>query len=135
MSKAVGNCYEEALELLLKYSDKDNIRLVHGYPRLTGGPDEGKQFGHAWVEFDETFKLTFPITVHLCVDRLNPEEALLKHLYYHVGQINPDECTSYTMKEALANLEQYNHAGPWDEKVSDALFKNKEPKREIHWKR
>ena len=117
-----GNCYEQTLELLVQNMGKQNVRVVHGYPRLLAGKHKGKKFGHAWLEFEETLELSFPITLRYCLDRLKPEEPLLQALYYHVGRIDASECTRYTAREALALIRTTGHSGPWHDKVKDALF-------------
>lgn len=83
--------------------------VVHGIP-LGRGPIDGVRFAHAWNE----------ITHNGCrwvydawTDVLMPAQ-----LYYLIGAIHYQ--IFYTFKEAVRLVVDTGHAGPWDDRVTQA---------------
>jgi len=101
-------CYKNAIDHMLM---NKGCTLVHAI--VTGqGPIEGIKYGHAWIEkggdaYDPNIELTMPAK-----------------LYRKIGQAkNIKEYTHAQMKE---QINQFNHYGPWDETISDAIHLDKE---------
>ena len=84
--------------------------LVHAM--VTGqGPIEGIRYGHAFTTF------TDPETgIEMVYDAVK-DLTLPAALYYHLGQINPDEMTKYTLDEMNEMIQSSGHWGPWEEKT------------------
>lgn len=98
-----GECYRLAFEFVENHPE---AVLVHGYPRLTGGPHQGQRYGHAWAEVGEG------LLVH---DPHYPDYLIPVATYYEVGQIDPAHCQRYTMAEARRMAVEHRQYGPWGE--------------------
>lgn len=109
-----GDCYRVAVDVLIALTPEDAFLrrsvdngavLVHGYPRLRSDFVDGyPRYGHAWVEVGD-----------VVIDRSNGcDTAIPRDLYYALGCIEESSCHRYTLREAVAKLEQYRHYGPWD---------------------
>jgi hypothetical protein len=97
-----GDCFVVAANLML---DDARLTLVHGQPTGTGGEAAGLVYWHAWCELDG-----------MVIDRSNGNDVTLPAvLYYAVGNIDPDACRYYSAYEALAEMHDYGHYGPWDD--------------------
>jgi len=111
-----GNCYEDSLMILIekKYDTEDETCvLCHGYPRLTRADDEfepGTKYGHAWLERGE-----------YAIDVLT-ESIIPKVLFYAFGCIDEAGVTRYLKTEALAEILDKSHYGPWAVEPADACF-------------
>lgn len=113
----LGCCYATCVELLLTNTfNYPDMKLVHGYPRLSAGPNKGKLFGHAWLEI-ELEGLTFAI------DPKYQRHPFNKDAYYMKGQIDEKFCTRYTVTEVIEYLDKKGHYGPWVDSCPEALFK------------
>jgi hypothetical protein len=95
----VGRCYEEAYRL----AQELGADLVHGFPRLTGGPFVGRLFGHAWTELNGR--------VMVILD--NSPAIVSRESYYAMGQIDEALCLRYSTEEARAAVVEHKHFGPW----------------------
>lgn len=123
-----GRCYELAF---LKMCGHDGplpspgVVIVHGYPRLTAGPDEGCLFGHAWLEWDEPLVLPGfmePVAlIRMCWDPV-AQISSPAAMYYSAGRIDPDQTTAYTLREASRAAVETESYGPWNAVPDDALF-------------
>ena len=113
-----GRCYELAFKEFTHPGDPPppGSVLVHGYPRLTKGPDKGSKFGHAWLETGRN-------GMTLCFD---PVAQILvpSDVYYAVGQIEEIECRRYSPSEARGMALEHDMYGPWEDIPIDALFGN-----------
>ena len=101
-----GNCFQAAYDYLIRHPD---TILVHGV--VTGqGAIKGVQYTHAWIEDGDTV-----------IDKTIPEEfsELPKMVYYSLGNIKITR--RYTYKEALQQVVETEHYGPWD-KVFDSYL-------------
>lgn len=103
--RAPGLCYKEAYEI----AQRLGAELVHGYPRLSGGPHKGRLYGHAWAELQ---RMVFTL-------QDGEERVFDRQIYYHVGQIDEALCRRYTPSEARERLLAEKHWGPWE--VPDGL--------------
>ena len=102
-----GDCYGCAGRHL--WSNPEHT-LVHAM--VTGqGPIEGIRYGHAFTTF------TDPETGMEMVYDAVKDLTLPAALYYHLGQINPDEMTKYTLDEMNEMIQSSGHWGPWEEKT------------------
>lgn len=112
---ARGNCYEYAATALLGFgragAEEDNDKLeafgeqlvlVHGYPTLSSGDQEGEQYGHAWIEIGG--RLVWDPVV---------DQFLPRDLYYWVGQVNEEECMLYPASVVDDRLDDEDTWGPW----------------------
>jgi hypothetical protein len=77
--------------------------LVHG---ITTVPADGTRHGHAWIELGDTV-----IDVSQSLER--PRFIGSKEEYYQLGQIQAQECIRYGVDEALRQVEEHGHSGPW----------------------
>lgn len=98
---ATGDCYQAAGRLMT--SLPDGHTLVHGMVNGQGAL-EGKRFGHAWVESDDTV-----------LDHSNGRKLEIpKAVYYALGRIEEDENKYYDRDEALKWILKAKHWGPWE---------------------
>lgn len=111
-----GRCYELAAQSLLDGEHPSSAELVHGYPRLQGGPHEGAKYGHAWIEFKHP-----TLGLPLVWDAVSTK-VFMRHTYYQAGDIDGRECVRYTLPLALVMIEHHEHYGPWEKVPSDASF-------------
>lgn len=100
-----GNCYEDCLHLLCEHP---TWILVHGFPCLADGPDKGKRYGHAWMEY-ELMGITW------CLDHLHQDMPIPAALFYHVGKINPLHCAYYRAQDVFELMETMGVSSPWVE--------------------
>jgi len=88
----------------------NEIVIVHGAPTLRGGPYAGNKFGHCWLESKDT-----------AYDYSNGNSvALDKRVYYALGNIDPDENVTYTLKEYRKKLVEKGTWGPWEGPAPEA---------------
>lgn len=98
---ALGDCYQAAGRLMT--SLPDGHTLVHGMVNGQGSLD-GKRFGHAWVETDDTV-----------LDYSNGRELEIpKAVYYAIGRIKEDDNKYYNKDETLKWILKTEHWGPWE---------------------
>lgn len=122
-----GRCYELALAAFIMGEGPElpeGSVLVHGYPRLQGGEFEGSKYGHAWIEWWD--KIYFPGTdmttrLHTVWDAVS-QQTLPAAIYYKAGEIDPDECVTYSRAEARAMIAEHETYGPWEKVPEDAIF-------------
>lgn len=109
--EASGNCYEVAMDLLTEAHLKGiPAKLVHGRPILAGGPYEGCEYGHAWVEVMDGKPFPFEMCkAEFC------EEGIPKAFFYMGGQIDASKNKYYTYEEAASLALSTGHYGPWEE--------------------
>lgn len=104
-----GDCYRQAVnlaeKLLREFKGQPRIRVVHGLVTGTGGPAEGKRYGHAWVE----------INASMCADSSQGGEPVMVPVdfYYRIGSIQSKETYEYTVQEAHEAMVDHGHYGPW----------------------
>lgn len=101
---AIGDCYKAAGSFVMRRDHRDSSTLVHGV--VSGqGPLRGQRFDHAWVERgDEVIDLSN-----------GGNMRVLKQHYYRLGQIDPTECHYYPGHEAVAQMLEHEHFGPWED--------------------
>lgn len=99
-----GKCYENAFHLLEKF--KGFFVLCHGVCIGTGPTNNGKPFGHAWIENQ--------ITV---IDG-GRGVTLSKVVYYKLGQIR--NVKRFTWEQAQKRALKYKHYGPWNPEIVKA---------------
>ena len=107
---ATGDCYEAAGRYIIDNYDP-GLRLVHG--EVAGqGPLEGMTVGHAWV-----------LDGDMVIDRANGRDLRIpKVVYYAMGAIDQiDNVHVYTQKQAIQQMVQHEHFGPWDLKTRSGL--------------
>lgn len=103
------HCYQDCFRILEKnHKLIPNLLLVHGFPAFQQGPQKGKRFGHAWIEYRPT-KRHKP----LVIEALYQERHVAQWIYYSLGNINPEECLYYTYEEALLLANSTENYGPW----------------------
>jgi hypothetical protein len=113
---ATGNCYEAALQTLMRLcgeGDQSHYRLVHA--EIIGqGPIEGVRHGHAFVvdvvreiAYDESNgrNVCWPTPVYAAISRI-----------HEVGNWH-----IYTFKEASRRALETGVYGPWDLETSTGL--------------
>lgn len=110
-----GNCYQDAFNFITENQNLPNIRLVHGHPTLTKGPDKGKPYHHAWCEFAL-------VGYVFCVDMSRQNTPVPSDLYYLAGRINRAQCHFYTLLEACENVLENEFYGPWHETTLPVLI-------------
>jgi len=101
---AVGNCFEDALNFLIKNRD---WTLVHGVPLGTGGNAKGLRYGHAWLEKGAV------------VHDPSINKSFLKSEYYQIGDIKVT--VSYSFLEARKFVIKTRQCGPWDKRIWEAV--------------
>lgn len=114
-----GNCYEDVSKMLKMVAGKlPGARAVHGFPTLMGGPQEGKVYGHAWLEYNHVEKLQSgqKINLPMVVDHLSSSNPIPRALYYHIGKINPKENTRYNLEGLYKEQVKHQHYGPYNTK-------------------
>ena len=114
-----GQCYYRCLMALFEehFFGAKNLRLCHGYPRLTrpdGGYPVGTLYGHAWIEGQIG-------EIEVCFN-FDPDGAILKELYYATGKIDEALVTRYAATEAFMLAEVHGTPGPWGETHPEAKF-------------
>lgn len=128
-----GRCYDNAFNYLMDKGKPDD-RLVHGFPTLKAGPQQGEQYGHAWVERDDSVemptnwtaaqreafgptaaasgKVTFTTVIDPSLSMEKPS-ALPKELYYSMGHIDPSETRSFSKVDAIQQALTTKVYGSW----------------------
>jgi len=102
---ATGNCYHSAFVTLRSEQERFNgWVLCHGRPVLTGGPFEGCEFGHAWIESPDG-RIVFDTEKFMFVPA---------HIYYMVGQITKP-VIKFSLREAWMKSMLFGHYGPWEQ--------------------
>jgi hypothetical protein len=103
-----GNCFSEAWMQAEKLATAyDRVRVVHGYPLGTGGEAKGIRFPHAWTEYTER-------GIEFVRDYSNGNSVEMpKALYYLYGNIAEIDTKKYTIEEAMQNMLEREHYGPW----------------------
>ena len=123
----LGRCYELALKRLHDPTSKlpSSTVLVHGYPTLTGGPDKGRLYGHAWLEWEDRIPIAgmrgAAIELRMCWDPV-AEIVAPAALYYKAGNIDPDLCSRYSRFQSLLEQLEHENYGPWFGVPAEALF-------------
>lgn len=98
---AAGDCYQAAGRLMT--SLPDGHTLVHGMVNGQGAL-EGKRFGHAWIETNDTV-----------LDHSNGRKLEVpKDLYYAIGGIREEDNKYYNRDESLKWILKAKHWGPWE---------------------
>lgn len=111
-----GDCCEAALWgaeklVTIHRMNPDTLRIVHGIVTGSSGPVEGRRYGHAWIEMNNTIVFDFS----------NGNEAvLMKEAYYAAGEIEEEETRVYSLDEARRECVESGIYGPWD----DDLFEH-----------
>ncbi|RKZ72480.1 MAG: hypothetical protein DRQ48_00280 [Gammaproteobacteria bacterium] len=100
----LGDCYEASAKFITGPGCGQEWTLVQG--QVTGqGPIAGVRHGHAWLERGDQVR-----------DVSNGRRLNLpKALYYAVGQVDPAECRRFSEAEALHQMVETGHWGPWGE--------------------
>ena len=104
---AQGDCYEAAGNLILPMFSKHEIpkgaEMVHGMVDGQGAL-QGKRYGHAWVETDDTV-----------YDYSNGRKLEIpKAVYYGLGNIRKEDNKYYTPEEARKWIMKTKTWGPWE---------------------
>jgi hypothetical protein len=99
-----GDCYVNAFDYVL---ENPEWLLVHGVCICTGGPNVGKEFGHAWCEKGD-----------VVFDAASGKE-IPKVLYYAFGNVG--YTVTYTKEQARKKAVTTGIYGAWDETVLEAL--------------
>jgi hypothetical protein len=113
-----GDCFEVAAKMVVD-DHTGRLTLVHGLVmgQAGGTATAGKRHWHSWVERPDV--LEFGDRQHemtMVIDKSNGNNVELPAaLYYHAGQIRQDDVRRYSRAEAIANMLEYEHYGPWDE--------------------
>ena len=98
---ATGDCYQAAGRLMTKL--RGDHTLVHGMVNGQGAL-EGKRFGHAWVETNDTV-----------LDHSNGKKLEVpKDLYYAIGGVRKEDNKYYNTDESLKWILKAKHWGPWE---------------------
>ena len=112
-SKAKGDCYRAAAELVLRRPDL-HLTLVHG-TCVGHGAIEGIAFGHAWAEVGD-----------VVFDFSQGRNAVVwKTLYYKAGTCR--NVTLYTREEAIRMALFHKHYGPWDPETKKVAHRENKP--------
>jgi len=107
-------CFDDALEFLnaiLKYEGVERllgVRVVHGICLAPEGVQIGQPFAHAWCEEDGSCiqaGLVEGEKVYFGVDRAE---------FY--AMLRPQDTTTYTPEEAVAQNFASGHFGPWEDR-------------------
>ena len=106
---AQGDCYEAAGKLItgaFMFSQKSmpkGAEMVHGMVDGQGAL-QGKRYGHAWVETDDTV-----------YDYANGRKLEIpKAVYYGIGNIRKEDNKHYSPDEARKWIMKTKHWGPWE---------------------
>lgn len=104
---AQGDCYEAAGNLILPMFSQNPVpkdaKMVHGMVDGQGAL-QGKRYGHAWVETDDTV-----------YDYANGRKLEIpKAVYYGIGNIRKEDNHYYTPEEARDWIMKTKHWGPWE---------------------
>lgn len=111
--KKFGNCYEAAFKTLFHNVSNKELRLVHGViiGNKPGSETFGKPIPHAWIEMDS---VVIDPSDHFEWPKISDD-----HRYYENGQVNQSKLKRYSLPEAVVEVSQYLHYGPWDGSVED----------------
>lgn len=101
--KEFGCCFDLVSEWVLKNRHEDiDVKVVHGLI-LGQGPIEGIEHGHAWLEINNR------------VVDLENEVSMSKYEYEHLARLQYK--VSYSIKEAIEQMLESGHKGPWDKRI------------------
>jgi len=109
-TEATGDCYVANGRYVFEAA---LVNQAHGYTLVHGeltvpGKLEGRRIDHAWVEIDDG-----PVVV--VVDLSNDQFVVLhRDLYYHMGEVVPEDCRRYTPEQVIVQMVQTKHWGPWE---------------------
>ena len=107
-----GDCYLAAGMALLVHRAPEHAVLVHGVVTGQVGRVQGKQYGHAWIEYTMD-------GIVMVWEVANGRDLLLPaELYYRLGRIDRAACVEYTRDEMNAQLKAHKHWGPWVDGLS-----------------
>jgi len=100
-----GDCFRTAANslmdgVILGKLPESSI-LVHGRPTLQREP--WTKFTHAWIEMPDG----------IVIDNETGFRGPAP-FYYGLGNIDPEECFTYTFEEMKKHLIEYGHYGPWE---------------------
>lgn len=96
MKAATGDCYEVAARLT-----KPGFELVHG----TVVGSKTRRHGHAWIEYESG-------GYWMVIDRSNRNNVtMIREAYYAIGRVRVVQ--RYTWLEAMSNMMDSGHYGPW----------------------
>ncbi len=109
-----GFCFNNAIMSTVKalYLQKRDLTIVHGIITARGKLS-GIEIVHAWAEDDKGF--TYDLEAGETIISQMPS-----NMYNMVGQVR--NTVRYTLDEALENMIEQGHNGPWD------------PYLDKHWK-
>jgi hypothetical protein len=109
-----GNyCYHDSFNRLVdNHIVGKHMTLVHGRPTLTGGPHAGKEYGHAWLEYEMPLPMS-QCTLTVCIDG-NTGDEIPAALYYLFGHIDEEQNKTYTFEQAQELALKTGHSGPWE---------------------
>ena len=108
------DCYRDAFNALSGQAF-EGWRLVHGYPTGTGGEAEGLKYGHAWLlSPDEVW-----------VFETQGSLLVTTEAYYRIGQIDPEECSVFTLTEARMKALETGVYGVWGTVPAGVVFMEK----------
>lgn len=104
----IGECFDSSAAQFLLGENPDRCRLCHGIGVANMPGQEGREIGHAWLQFtlDDGREGVIDTTWGVVVEA-NHYRKNLKLKYV----------VEYNMEEARANWEKYDMPGPWDKKI------------------
>ena len=106
-----GDCFVVAGHYVLEHS---NTILVHGIVEGQGALT-GLLFPHAWIESGSSV-----------IDKSNENDIKMERkLYYLLGKIQKKYLKKYNHKEAVNNMLEKSHWGPWDNVLFNWKIKRK----------
>ncbi|PCJ18326.1 MAG: hypothetical protein COA96_17050 [SAR86 cluster bacterium] len=105
----VGHCFHDCAMWMIDHADQHpNALLVHGLPTMMEPPHE--KFGHAWIRLNNDTVLAPHPTRGMV--------PVLLEAFHLIGNIWPDEFTTYTHAEAARLIVETEHSGPWDKRYA-----------------
>jgi hypothetical protein len=107
-----GDCFRAAGRAVL---NDPALTLVHGLVTSPGGGTarKGQRHWHAWCE-GVTYDADTGRPVPLVVDLAGGRWAFVRTLrYYAMGEIKLSETWRYSQPEAIAQMREHGHWGPW----------------------
>lgn len=105
-----GNCFQAAVQALMRLPIDSGAELVHGLVTGSkGGPLEGVRYAHAWVEVPDG------AGSWIVGDHSNGNDIELpREVYYWAGKVRPEQTLRYDRDRAMGELAASGHNGPWD---------------------
>jgi hypothetical protein len=138
-----GRCFDNAGEYFSHNQHKGDILLVHGFIQQIIGPLSGVKMAHAWVEegdkvisFDsnggkvvndkDSYYLFTGLLEFAMGQAEEPNEEMDEEIEDPSQQQRPnvqrrvkeDWLTKYTPEQAISEMLEHGHWGPWDERFS-----------------